>query len=151
MSDVQKAYQKTLGKGLGTLSLLAFAWLISQAAIPQTISKNTARLLIACLSISALCYFVIAFRRRRKADALKLVSWKDDYVFIENAGIYRHKTKPGMFCSTCFQNEKVSPMIVNDHDWFCPGCKGRFKNPDNPPPHRKRISIRPMPEWWNRE
>jgi hypothetical protein len=80
-------------------------------------------------------------------EKTKSVSWKDDYTFDQNAGIYHNKTKPGVFCSACFQADKVSPMMVIEHGWYCPGCKSRFKDPDNPPPKPERFSSRPVKGW----
>jgi len=149
MFDGLKTYQKTLAKGLAALSLSGIGWLVFRAQLPQSIDIKIARILLLCILACIIFWILIGQRINRKAVETKLVSWKDDYIFIQNSGIYRHKTKPGVFCAGCFLKDLASPMKVIEHGWFCPGCEKRYPDPDNPPPKRERISIRPVKGWWD--
>jgi hypothetical protein len=57
----------------------------------------------------------------------------DDFEHIERTGLYRHKTRPGLFCGRCTPDNKFSLVQTFEHGWKCRVCNEWFNNPDNPP------------------
>ncbi len=157
-----KTCQKKLGSALATAIILILLWLFEAAGIPSAIGTRSARIILSCLSIGTGFWLFAAWcfaRKRRKkmdaeskssvTDAESKPSVFDEYAFDSRAGIRRHKTKPGVFCPGCFLKSVISQMKEIKHGWFCPGCEKRYPDPDNPPPKRERLSIRPFKGWWD--
>ena len=66
------------------------------------------------------------------ADALKRPHrFQDDCTFDPKLGVYRHKTKPGLFCGSCTPNDIESPLKEMENGWHClVDSKHWHPNPD---------------------
>ena len=148
-----KTCQKKLGSALAAAIILILLWLFAAAGIPSAIGTRPARIILSCLSIGTVLWlfgvWYFSRKHKKKTEAESRSSVFDEYAFDSRAGIRRHKTKPGVFCPGCFLKSVISQMKEIKHGWFCPGCEKRYPDPDNPPPRRERISIRPFKGWWD--
>jgi hypothetical protein len=146
MKDVLSGFLKAAGGAL-FLGLMAFAKPLASWALGLELTNT--QLWLARLSLLSAGLAILAgvgwflFRKTRRQlrdteqerDGLKKrpPHFQDECIFDEKLGLYRHKTEPGLFCSSCTPRSQRSPLKVElPRGWQClsKGCEKWHPNPD---------------------
>jgi hypothetical protein len=114
-------------------------WALVRVAMGLSLTNHTILttqliLLIVGLFLACLSGWMLFFQTRRKLQiALKRPhQFLDDFEHQTRLGLYKHKSKTGLFCGHCTPQGKLAPLQAKPHGWLCNVCEKYFPNPDSP-------------------
>lgn len=104
-------------------------------------------LLTIGLLLAGLSGWILFFQTRHKLRIAlqRPPHFLDDYQHQPRLGLYKHKSKSGLFCGHCTAQGKVAPVQAKPHGWLCNLCEKFFPNPDSPEIIRESPSNSPRP------
>ena len=101
-------------------------WKHIAPAIPQTLLLSLCCLLLLIIAL-LVTWVVYLHRVHREPTEVELKKQFEDRFgeFVPKLGIWKHKTKPGYYCSNCKENGRESRLIEGHQVLICPmrDCK----------------------------
>ena len=152
LQEIPKGALNTMGAALAA-SLLSLGSKAIRSALGLSLSDAEVSsirfwLLIAGIGTFLSVGWFLFFRVRRKLHSVEkqlcLIQshprrFRDDYTFDKRLGLYRHKSKPELFCGTCTPQDIESPLKEMPHGWECLiDRKHWHRNPDYQEPPRQK-------------
>jgi hypothetical protein len=103
------------------------------------VSQVHMRILLVVAAALATALVLLAWwalkQHKLLATLKKPLRFQDECTFDPRIGVYRHSTKPGLFCGTCIPAGIESPLTDAKHGWRCMVDRSHWHpDPDRPEP-----------------